>query len=127
MPSAADPPGLTISPPSGNYATFQEFDLVLILKSASPPVGGTATLDGVDVTSVLNACLALAQPEAIPGGGTALRCPRLAGNVFTPGPRVLKVTVTAANGTTMTDTVTWQIRPNAEPLTPFPPGPFGSP
>jgi hypothetical protein len=61
--------GIAISPPSGDYVTTQDFDITLIVEAPGLSVtGGSATLDGSDVTDVLLQCSCqAARPSDVPG------------------------------------------------------------
>jgi hypothetical protein len=115
IPSTPGPPALTLSPPSGTYGATQRFDVVLLVQgTASPVVSGTATVDGFDVTGPLGACLGQTPLEVLPGVGVAFRCAGVRGAAFGPGPRTISVRVTLADGSSLTDSVTWNIIENLE-------------
>lgn len=106
-------PNLTISPPSGKYVTTQEFDLALIAEAPGLSlVGGSATLDGADVTSIL-------VQNVIPGtlvtGGMTFRLPGIEANLFSPGCHMLSVELDLSDGTSIGDAITWEVRENTEP------------
>jgi hypothetical protein len=102
-----------ILPPSGIYAETQQFQVVLLFGPGVFPVGGTATLDGTDVTSDLVACL---QPEAVSIFQQAFRC-QISGALLSPGVHVLAISATLAGEppSVIQDSVTWQVLANTEP------------
>ena len=104
---------LTISPPSGVYVTTQNFDLTLIVETEGVSVvGGSATFDGSDVTSYLAGCLI---PGTLVSGGQTFRCPNLTGGLFGTGTHTLDVTLDLSDGSSVSDTVTWEVKENTEP------------
>jgi glucose/arabinose dehydrogenase len=103
--------GLTLSPPSGDYVLTQAFDLVLIVAGGGVLTGGSATLNGVDRSADLRACLTLG---VLASGGTTLRCPGLGGPRLGAGTHVLAVTLTFAGSPSLSQTVTWRILSNSE-------------
>jgi hypothetical protein len=108
-PSPPPPPAnlLSVSPPSGSYATNQRFDLQLFLDAPGRVVvGGQALLDGTDVTGPLVACVI---PGALLTGGQTFRCPGLSGALFGPGTHTLQVTLQLDDGSSYTRTVTYEI------------------
>jgi len=114
-PSPARGQSLTISPASGVYATTQGFDLVLVVGRPQATItGGSALLDGADVTSALVACLV--PGRLVPSNnGITFRCPGLTGGVVGAGTHTLAVTIQFANGDSVASTVTWQILASAGP------------
>lgn len=111
---------LAISPPSGTYLTTQRFDVVLILRAPGRtlvPAGGSATLDGTDVTARLAACLV---SGVIPDGGQSFRCGALTGagpNArvgLAPGPHILAVTIPFTDGSVVKAQATWEILATTE-------------
>jgi hypothetical protein len=109
----APPPGVTLSPPSGTYVSTEGFDLVIIVNAPGKAVvGGSATLDGADVLAPLTSCL---QTDVLPNGSVAFRCPGLRAVMFGSGPHTFSVTLNFSDGSTATDSATWQIRTNTEP------------
>jgi glucose/arabinose dehydrogenase len=106
------PPGLTLSPPAGDYVVSQIFDLVLIASGSVAVTGGSATLDGADASAALRACLV---PGTLAAGGTTFRCPDLGGVRLGAGTHVVTVTLAFADGSSVTRSVTWRILPNTEP------------
>jgi predicted outer membrane repeat protein len=106
---------LTISPPSGTYLTKQLFDLSLILALDNQNVsitGSHATLDGNDVTVDLSKCVV---PGTLVSDGQTFRCPRLTGETFGIGTHVISVTLSLSDGSSVGDTVTWEVLENTEP------------
>lgn len=107
-------PALTISPPSGDYVTTQGFDLVLIADAPGlTVVGGNATSSSFgNVTNALVGCVI---PGTLVSGGQTFRCPGLTGGTFGSGPHTLSVTINFSDGSSASDTVTWNVRVNTEP------------
>jgi hypothetical protein len=108
---------LSVSPPSGQYATTQNFDLTLILGGAVgvSVVGESAAFDGADVTALLANCI----DGELVAGGVVVRCPYLGGQLLNAaGPHTLTVTLDLSNGSSVTDTVTWEGVVNTEPPRP---------
>lgn len=104
---------LTISPPSGAYVTTQGFDLALIVEAGCLSVlGGSATLDGSDVTAALVSCVI---PGTLVSGGQTFRCPGLTGGTFGTGTHTFSVTLDLSNGPSVSDTITWEVKENTEP------------
>jgi hypothetical protein len=104
---------LTISPPSGDYVTTQGFDLTLIVEAPSLSViGGSATLDGSDVMSALVSCVV---PGTLVSGGQTFRCPGLTGGVFGTGTHTLDITLDLSDGSSVSDSVNWDVKENTEP------------
>jgi hypothetical protein len=100
-----------ISPPSGEYYQTQSFDLLLITVGDVAVTGGTATLDGTDVTTPLQACLVAG---SLGSGGRTFRCPGVS-SALTVGSHVLAVELTLDDGTRLEATVAWEIQENVEP------------
>jgi hypothetical protein len=72
-PCVVAPGSLVIFPLSGTLATTFGFDLGLIVDTPGRSVGGgTATLNGTDVTAALMRCVI---PGSLPTGGGTFRCP----------------------------------------------------
>jgi YVTN family beta-propeller protein len=104
---------LTISPPSGTYVLSQAFDLTLIAKSESLSVtGGATTLDGVDVSGFLENCVV---PGTLISGGQTFRCPSITGELLTEDKYTLSATLALSGGSTVSDSVTWDVAANSEP------------
>jgi hypothetical protein len=104
---------LTISPPSGAYVTTQRFDIALILEAPGllSVVGGNAKLNGFDVTSTLAHCLI---PGILISGGCTFRCPGLSGSTFGTGTHTLEVSLDLSDGSSVNDSVIWEVKENAE-------------
>ena len=104
---------LRISPPSGDYVITQGFDLTLIVETPGlSVVGGSAILDGSDVTAALAACII---PGTLVLGGQALRCPGLTGATFGTGIHFLEVTLDLNDGSSVSDAAIWEVIGNTEP------------
>ena len=104
---------LTIFPTSGTTIDTINHDLALI---AEVPAGVTmvsfsATLDGNDVTPLLNSCLL---PGSLVPDGLTFRC-RDFSRFYKPGVHTLSVNMDFSNGTSAGDTVTWEMLRNSEP------------
>ncbi len=107
-------PTLTVSPPSGAYATSQAFDITLIVVgegSASAQIR-TATLDGMDFTSELADCSIVGTLDAVPG--VTFRCP-LDAEELGAGTQSFEAIIELADGTTATDSAIWEILGSSEP------------
>jgi hypothetical protein len=106
---------LTISPSSGKFVTTQHFDLTLIIEVEGLPVavvGGSAALDGSDVTGVIANCV---KPGTLISGGLTFRCPGLTGGLLGTGTHTLDVTLDLSDGSSVSDSVTWEVKENTEP------------
>jgi len=109
-------PALEITPGSGDYFISQEFDFGLILNSPGIDViaiGGMATLNGNDITPILAAC---AIAGTLDSGGDTYRCSPniLFTEGYPPGSYEISVSLNLSNGSTLSDTVTWNILGNVE-------------
>jgi hypothetical protein len=98
---------MIVSPQSGLITPNETFDFTLL---ASQPVSGfTVRVNGLDVSGPVAGCIRGTQP----GGGSTIRCPGISGRflagVVGPGPYVFVVTANFANGTTRTETVTYDV------------------
>ncbi len=107
------PPVVRLSPGSGVLVSTQQFDFVVDLQAPGLAiVAGQALLDGVDITSFVVGCV-------IPGtrlaGGQTFRCPGLTGSLLSPGLHTVFVSLELSDGSTVSDTVIWQIDANREP------------
>ena len=108
-----EPEILSISPPSGIYVSTQGFDLMLIIEASGLSViGGHAIFDGADVTVALGRCVI---PGTLILGGQTFRCPGLRGDIFRTGIHTLDVTLNLSNGSSVSDSVTWEVLDNTEP------------
>jgi hypothetical protein len=106
-----------VSPTSSLIATTQSFDLVIALGPsffAQEVVGGVVTLNGLDITAPIVACLD-ANPAVPVGssGGLAFRCPVPAG-VLPPGPQALEIFVQFASGDEATLRTVLELVPTQE-------------
>jgi hypothetical protein len=98
---------MIVSPQSGPITASETFDFVLL---ASQPVNSfTVRVNGLDISNVIAGCIRGTQP----GGGSTVRCPGVSGNllagIFGPGPYVFVVSANFSNGTTRTETVTYDL------------------
>jgi len=106
-------PSLTLSPPTGTYTTRQAFDLVMLADTQGRSVAsGTATFDGLDVTSVVAACI---RPGAGAGGLVSFRCPDLGGPVIGAGTHTFSVRLVMNDGSVVQRAVTWTVVSVTEP------------
>ena len=104
--------GLRISPPSGVVTLRQGFDLAVLADTGGVRVTDvTGTLDGVDVSGPLRACLQPAGRLTGPVAGEVRICPGLSGGFLGPGERTLRIVMTLEDARTLTDQVTWSVRP----------------
>ena len=104
---------LTILPNSDAFATTQRFDLSLIVEALGRSVvGGRATLNGTDVTTALARCVI---PGTLLTGGQTFRCPGLTGGLFGLGTHTLDVVLNLSDGSSISDTVIWEVLGNTEP------------
>jgi|GEM_PF-5495208 len=111
------PASLVISPPSSSgYISTQVFDFALIVEGRPDlsVVGGSATFDGTDVSADLGGCLI---PGTLlgGGGGQTFRCPGLDGSLLAPGSHTLGITLDLSDGSSISDSVTWNFKENSEP------------
>jgi Domain of unknown function (DUF4394) len=106
-------PGLVISPPSGTYSSRQAFDIVLLADPQGRTVaGGTATFNGISVTSFLTGCL---RAGSAAGGVLSLRCPNVGGPVTGAGTHSFVVRLQLSDGTLVQRSVTWTVVAVTEP------------
>lgn len=105
---------VNIFPSSGKIATTFGFELSLIIPL--PPgygiSGGSAILDGTDVTGTLLSCVRTGVLNP-PMSGWTLRCP-ITGAVIGAGSHTFKMTINFSNGTSDSDTVKWDILSNTD-------------
>lgn len=105
-------PNLHISPATGRISTTQKFDLTLIVETRGHSItGGQAILDEADITTALKGCVI---PGTTPPDGETLRCPNLSGLFLGAGMHQFSVNLDLSNGSTISDTVIWEVRDNAE-------------
>ncbi len=103
---------LAISPASGTYLSSQSIDLALIISAQNAVVSSySAALNGQDVTIDLDGC---SIPGTVNGGGTSLRCPGIPLTILGPGTHIFHVKMQLADGSILSDTVTWQVLQAAE-------------
>jgi len=106
-------PTLSVSPPSGSYASTQSFDLTLILRALGVSIaGGSAVLDGLDITPALAGC---SVRGTLVSGGQTFRCSSLSGSQLGVGTHTLDVSFDLSDGTTVQDAATWEVLENTEP------------
>jgi hypothetical protein len=105
---------IAISPPSGEYVTTQDFDITLIVEAPGLSVaGGSATLNGSDVTDALLQCII---NGTLLSGGETFRCPGIAhGMLGQAGSHTLEIEVVLSDGSRLSETVIWQVKHNTEP------------
>jgi hypothetical protein len=118
------PARLLLSPPSGPHLGTQRLEVTLIVPGTTARASGTtAALDGADISAAAAACL-VARPGVLIGAGHGwvFHCPGLTAAELGPGPHTLAIAVDLADGTRVTDVVTWDVLLNAEP--PQPPAPL---
>lgn len=109
--NVAEVPVATISPPSGDYVSSQNFDVSLIVTSSSAVVvGATVIFDGVDRTALFQGC---SIGGILNGGGQSFRCPNIITGL-TEGAHTLDITVNMSDGSTISDSVIWQVQGTIE-------------
>jgi hypothetical protein len=114
---------MIVSPQSGPITASETFDFTLLASQAVNSF--TVRVNGLDISNVIAGCIRGTQP----GGGSTIRCPRVSGNLlagfFGPGPYAFVVTANFADGTTRTETVTYELIAPADiiavPLAVLPP------
>jgi len=118
--TSSPPSALTIFPPSGTIVTTSTFDLTLIVEAPGlKMVSGNAIFDGTDITT--NLSVRCNKAGTLMSGGQTLRCPgltgaNLAGNDLDgQSTHTLDVTINLNDGTSISDTVIWNILANIEP------------
>ncbi len=103
---------LVISPRQGPIARTAGFDLTFILKATGVSiVGGSLSLNGVDVTVPFAACIRVG---TLVSGGLTLRCP-LPGGILAPGGNFLSIVLNLSNGSSVGNTVLYNVQNNTEP------------
>jgi hypothetical protein len=105
---------LAISPPTGAIAFNQQFDIALMAATNGATLTGiTGSIDGLNVTGPLAACL---RPTSLLTGvqGGILTCRGISGGflagIFGLGAHTFSVSLTLSDGRTISDSVTWSIR-----------------
>jgi len=73
---------------------------------------GTATLDDVDISASLGRCIV---PGTLISGGQTFRCPNITGEFLGEGTHTLNVTFDLSDGSSASDSVTWEVVGNTEP------------
>lgn len=105
-------PKLTVSPPSGKYALTQSFDITLLVEDTVQAVtGATVLLDGGDVSAPYQSCAILGSLA----NGVTFRCPSIPGSFIGAGIHQLEVTVDLASGSSLSNSVSWEILDSSEP------------
>ena len=106
---------LAISPPTGPMTLAQQFDLSIMAATGGAAMTGiSGTIDGLDVSGPLAACL---QPTAALSGvqGGILTCRGLSGGflagIFGVGAHTMNVSMALSDGRVITDSATWTIHP----------------
>ena len=69
-------------------------------------------MDGADVTAFLADCLI---PGTLVSDGQTFRCPGLKGDMLGIGNHVLTVTLDLSDGSSVSDSVSWEVLENTEP------------
>ena len=107
-------PTLAVSPASGAYVTSQAFDITLIVVGADAASAAIvdATLDGLDFMNGLADCAIDGSLDS--AAGVTFRCPLDAAQLGT-GTHTFEATIELDDGTTATDSATWEIFGNSEP------------
>jgi hypothetical protein len=108
------PADVGISPPSGILWSTQVFDLAVII-SGPPgvsPLGDRATVNGVDVTAELVACIDGHIDALVGRPGLVARCPGLRPG---PGEYDLELQLSFSDGSTVNAGSTWGVLANTEP------------
>jgi uncharacterized protein DUF4394 len=106
-------PTLTLSPPTGIYASRQAFDLVLLANPQGGAVtGGTATFNGADVSGILAGCFRFGTAA---GGIISFRCPNIGGPITGPGTHTFVVRLVTGDGRVVQRSVTWTVVAVSEP------------
>jgi hypothetical protein len=104
---------LTISPPSGTYASTQSFDLVLLVTAPGRTItGGTITFDGADVGAALASCLV---SGTLGSSGQSFRCPGVPVASLGTGTHTLTVTLTLDDGSIAKDKAVYVVTAATEP------------
>ena len=97
---------LTISPPTGRYASTQDFDLVLFVERDMAAFTGISVLhNGAEVSGGLTRCWRQGTADA---GGSTYRCP-ISSDALLEGDNTVAVSVDFSDGPPITDSVTWTV------------------
>ncbi len=111
--------GVQISPPSGEYATTQLFDMAILVTGSDSPIvdgqvllghAGTPRDNWQDVTPDVLECLIPGQLEQ----GQSLRCPALPATLFGPGKHQVHARLIIENGEVLQGSVLWEIHDSTE-------------
>ena len=106
-------PSLTISPPTGTYTSRQNFDLVFLADAPGRTVvTGSASFDGLDVTSVVAGCV---RSGVASGGVVSFRCPNVGGPAVGAGMHTFQVRLVMNDGSVVQRSVTWTVVAVTEP------------
>lgn len=109
---------LSLTPPTGTYFSKQKFDFGMVLEHGEAVVSGEAYLFGkntasqswVDVSTPLMQCL---KQGLLPTRGKTYRCPGFS-DFLTEGTHTMMVKLRLADGTEVSDAVTWTVLGSAE-------------
>lgn len=103
---------LQVSPASGSYLTSQRIDLSFVLRKPGVDVTSLdVRLDGVDISAPVNNCLREGQLEV---GGESYRCPGIPLSLLSAGSHHLSVTAGLSDGSSVADSVRWEILQTSE-------------
>lgn len=100
-----------IGPPPGVYFQTQRVDLTLAVQEAARATAASLRLDDQDVTGLFLACAAFGRSAT----STTLRCPGVPVAILAPGAHTWTVRVDFNDGTSVTQTLQWTVRPATEP------------
>lgn len=105
---------LQLSPPTGEYASTQTFDMAIMVDSVNSPIVdgevllglvGTPRSEWQDVTPDVLECIIPGQLEQ----GQVLRCPELPAALFGPGKHQVHARVILENGKVLQGTAVWEV------------------
>jgi hypothetical protein len=107
---------LAVSPPTGPITMNQAFDLAVMADTGGAAVVGiSGTIDGLNVSGPLAACLAPTTPLGGLVQGQTFACRGLSGRflagIFGPGAHTIAITAALSDGRTISGDATWTIRP----------------
>jgi len=107
---------LTLSPPSGEYTTTQDFDLAVLFESDSVAITDLliAEINGTDIISSFATC----NFGALINGGQTIRCPDFGTstlNSFGPGTHNINLSFQLSDGSTLNGTASWEVHDTFEP------------